>query len=121
MAKNQTVYVRPAVLTADEEAYIAIMALTGYRSTKAACTQEALSACRETLRSTEAVMLRAEKALAAARDDFVQAQWDFHNTILYAKAQVLSQYGPDSNEVQSLGIKKKSEYKASKRSRTKAG
>jgi len=34
-----------------------------------------------------------------------------HNAILGAKTQVLAQYGADSDAIQSLGLKKKSERK----------
>ena len=40
------------------------------------------------------------------------AEWDFHNVMLAVKEQVVAQYGKSSDQVQSLGLKKKSEYKA---------
>ena len=49
---------------------------------------------------------------AASRDDEVAAQWGFHDFILGAKTQVKAQYGDSSNEIQALGLKKKSEYKS---------
>jgi hypothetical protein len=39
----------------------------------------------------------------------VAAEWAFHNAILGVKEQVRAQFGPDSNEVQALGLVKKSE------------
>lgn len=50
--------------------------------------------------------------LDAARDDATAAEWDFHNGILGAKDQVIAQFGDDSNEVQGVGLKKKSDYKS---------
>jgi hypothetical protein len=50
--------------------------------------------------------------LDAARDDATAAEWEFHNALLEAKNQVKAQYGPDSNELQGLGLKKKSEFKS---------
>jgi len=44
-----------------------------------------------------------------ARDDATAAEWAFHNAILGVKKQVIAQYGEDSNEMQSLGLTKKSE------------
>jgi hypothetical protein len=55
--------------------------------------------------------VRALQALAAARDAAAAAEWAFHEGILGARAQVLAQYGPDSNAIQLLGLKKKSERK----------
>ncbi len=45
----------------------------------------------------------------AARDDATSAECDFHNVIIAAKQQVVAQYGVDSDEVQSVGLTKKSE------------
>ena len=50
----------------------------------------------------------AQHALAAARDATVAAEWALHDAMLGVKAQVLAQYGPDSDAIQSLGLKKKS-------------
>ena len=61
---------------------------------------------------------RAEQALASGHDNAVAAAWVFHNRVLSIKAQVEAQYGPSSNELQSLGIKKKSERKTPVRRKT---
>ncbi len=52
-------------------------------------------------------------AWKAARDQAVAAERAFHNKILGAKKQVVAQFGVDSDEVQAVGLKKKSEYKRS--------
>ena len=49
---------------------------------------------------------------ATARDDEIAKQWAFHDFIIGAKTQVNAQYGDSSNEIQALGLKKKSEYKS---------
>ena len=46
---------------------------------------------------------------AASRDDEIASQWAFHDYILGAKTQVKAQFGDSSNEIQALGLKKKSE------------
>jgi hypothetical protein len=61
--------------------------------------------------------LTAENALAAARDASRQAEWRFHNAMLAVKAQVIAQYGVSSDEVQALGLKKKSERRKPARRR----
>ena len=45
----------------------------------------------------------------AAYDSAVAAEWAFHNAMLGVKEQVRAQFGADSNEVQALGLVKKSE------------
>ena len=47
-----------------------------------------------------------------ARDRAVCSEWKLHNLILGAKKQVVAQYGEDSDEIQSVGLKKKSAYKS---------
>src|SRR5436190_10119249 len=55
----------------------------------------------------------------AARDDEIAAEWTFHDYILGVKTQVKTQFGDSSNEIQSVRLKKKSEYKsASKKAPT---
>jgi hypothetical protein len=53
------------------------------------------------------------------RDASRQAERRFHNAMLDAKTQVITQYGANSDEVQALGLKKRSEYKKSIRRRPK--
>ena len=48
---------------------------------------------------------------AAARDNACAAEWAFHELLLVVKDQVRAQFGPSSNEWQSLGQKKKSEIR----------
>jgi hypothetical protein len=45
----------------------------------------------------------------------VAPEWEFHNIIPGVKEQVIAQFGKNSNQVQALGFKKKSEYKAPRR------
>jgi len=40
------------------------------------------------------------------------AESEFHDFTLAVKEQVIAQYGKSSDQVQSLGLKKKTEYKA---------
>ncbi len=60
-------------------------------------------------------MEQTEKRLKESRQMHIAAEWEFHNMILGCKEQVIGQYGSDSNEIQALGLKKKSDYKAPKR------
>ncbi|MBD2463645.1 hypothetical protein H6G89_21830 [Oscillatoria sp. FACHB-1407] len=47
----------------------------------------------------------------AAVDAARQAEWEFHNAVLAMKGMVLGQFGPDSDQVQAIGLKKKSNRK----------
>jgi hypothetical protein len=55
--------------------------------------------------------LRRFGTCSSGTDNATAAEWVLHNAILGAKSQVEAQYGKDSNKYQSLGLKKKSEYK----------
>ncbi|MBI3363815.1 MAG: hypothetical protein HY033_02795, partial [Ignavibacteriae bacterium] len=50
-------------------------------------------------------------ALKAKRDAAVAAELAFHQAMLGVKEQVIAQYGKNSDQVASLGLKKKSEYR----------
>lgn len=118
MAKNETKRVPPGILVEDEEVYAAVKAITNYAPANEAYTQAKLDAAREALEAAHHALVQADAAAEAARDTLVARQWAFHNVILGTKDQVMAQYGPNSDEVQAVKLKKKSEYKAPKRKKT---
>ncbi|MEB3355465.1 MAG: hypothetical protein VKK04_01870 [Synechococcales bacterium] len=65
-----------------------------------------------TLRQKETEMAVLHKA---ATDACRQAEWRFHNCVMSMKESVRAQFGPDSNEAQAIGYKKKSERKRPRR------
>jgi hypothetical protein len=69
----------------------------------------ALAELGRAMEEAQQAEVRALQALAAARDAATAAEWALHEGMLGAKAQVIAQYGPDSNAVQLLGLKRKSE------------
>jgi len=111
MAKNQTIRLRPRYLQADLDAFMALKALPNYTANNPNYTTATGDSVLTALKDAQKAELLAQNALASARDNNVAAEWDFHNFILQAKSQVIALYGADSNEIQSLGLKKKSERK----------
>jgi hypothetical protein len=111
MAKDETRKINLATLTADEAAAVAVQAIPDYAPVKPALSKESVADCLAAWKAAQQAETLAEQALATAHDNTVAAEWDFHNLVLSVKAQVEAQYGPNSNELQSLGIKKKSERK----------
>ena len=111
MAKDQTQRIRPHQLQADREAHIALQALGDYRPANSAYTADKIGALLATMQAMQEAEVNAANALAAARDTATAAEWDFHNAMLGVKDQIIAQYGVDSDQVQSLGLKKKSEHK----------
>ena len=55
--------------------------------------------------------VKQEGLAAGARDTANAAEWAVHNFILGMKTQIIAQYGEDSDQVQAIGLKKKSERK----------
>ncbi len=114
MAKNQTVRLKPSLIQADKEAFAAASAITGYAPANNAFTIANGTTKTTTMVNKQTAEAQAYAAADTARDVAAAAEWDFHNYVLGLKAQVAAQFGDDSNELQSLGLKKKSEYKSPK-------
>ena len=56
----------------------------------------------------------------AAADAARLAEWEFHNAVLAMKEVVRGQFGADSNEAHSVGLKKKSDRKRPTRQKVAA-
>ncbi|MEA2204039.1 MAG: hypothetical protein QOE77_815 [Blastocatellia bacterium] len=111
MGKNETRRLNPTAIAEDQELLAALKDITGYAPANPAYTVAAITAIdarRATAYNTE---VQTTSAAEAARDNHVAVQWELHNALLAAKDQVTAQFGSDSNEVQAMKLKKKSEYK----------
>lgn len=111
MAKNQTRRITSAVLSADREAFDALQGIADYTPANPAYKTEAVKAARDRMDDLLREATQAEAAAVAKRDAATAGEWEFHNAMLGAKVQVEAQFGPDSDEFASLGMKKKSDYK----------
>jgi hypothetical protein len=111
MAANQAIALPQAILESDRASLVALKTLADYAPSNAAIGVEAVSALEARLRQAEEAELIASKALAAARDARTAAGWDLHNAMLSVKAAVIGQYGHNSDAVQAIGLKKKSDYR----------
>lgn len=105
MALHQNRKPSPEERKSDRAALLAIRDLHDYKPVNPAHSAEALTALEQALTQAEQEELRLQNALASARDKTTAAAWALRNSILGAKAAVIAQYGPDSNEVQTLGLK----------------
>ena len=111
MAKDQTKRISPAQLQADTDALTALQAITTYAPANAAYAKTAVDAKQTAMRAAQTAEVNAQNALLTARDAATAAEWDFHNALLGVKEQVIAQFGKSSDQLQSLGLKKKTEYK----------
>ena len=111
MAKDQTKRLNPAVLQEDKDVVAAITTLAPvYAPANAAYSLVNLQAASTAMGSAQATEVQKVADAAAARDAANAKEWAFHNTVLEAKRQVAAQYGSDSDQLQAIGLKKKSEY-----------
>ena len=119
MAKNETKRITPQQLQLDKDAFAALQTTAGYTPANTAYALPLITTVHTSLGTAQQLEAQANAAAAAARDNAVALEWEFHNLMLGAKDQVIAQFGRDSNEAQGVGLKKKSEYKA--RTRKAAG
>ena len=111
MAQIQTRRLTLTEITADRMVSIAVQELGDYAPADKTFTPAMLVSLERAMEQAQQAEIRAQNALAAARDAAFAAEWATHNAVLRTKAQVIAQYGPDSDAIQSLGLKKKSDRK----------
>jgi hypothetical protein len=117
MAKNATKRIKPSLLQADRDCFAALVSLAGYAPVNLRYALNVLRTTCEDLDEAQRTEAAALIAAAAARLKAISREWEFHNLMLGAKDQVVAQFGRDSNEAESVGLKKKSEYKTRARKR----
>ena len=111
MAKNQNNRLAPALIQTDLDSYTAWLGISTYAPANTAYAKTAVTAKYTAFKAAQDAELAAQVALATARDAAAAAEWDFHNTMLAVKEQVVAQFGKSSDQVQAFGLKKKTEYK----------
>ena len=112
MAKNETKRLTPKALSTNDAAMAALQKVSGYTPANSAYSMDKSAALAKSMKETRDTEAQAAAALKTARDNAVAAEWAVHNYMLGAKDQIAAQFGKNSNEFQSLGMKKKSEYKS---------
>ncbi|MCD9185534.1 MAG: hypothetical protein LUM44_03820 [Pyrinomonadaceae bacterium] len=115
MANKRTKRLRPAILQEDLDAFAALQAIEGYNPSNPAYTVEKGRAIFERIREDQTSEVQKDAAAEAQRDKAVNSEHDGHDFIQGMKNQVKAQYGEDSDEYASLGMKKKSEYRTGRR------
>ena len=103
------------VLQADLDCITALKVIEGYAPSNPADTLAALTDLQTRVAAAEEREFHLANSYAAARDDTVLLENERHKRVQSIKNQIRAQFGNDSNEVASLGLKKASERKAPKR------
>ena len=118
MADAKTRPLSPGQLQANLDAFAALKNIPGYNPANKDYEIADGDALQTTMDAAQVKSAQDEATAKASRDDEVAAQWAFHDFILGAKTQVKAQFGDSSNEIQALGLKKKSEYKSPSKKKT---
>ena len=111
MTQNHTKPLKPSVVAADRDSVSAVQAITDYAPANADYSTQSLFAAQTEMDAKLAAVAQAEAAFKAARDDATSATHHFHNKVIGMRDSVGAQYGKDSNQFQSVGRKKTTEYK----------
>ncbi|MBD2024275.1 hypothetical protein [Leptolyngbya sp. FACHB-711] len=101
----------PAVLNQDVDAFNGYRTIVGYSTKRFNATPEALQQAYQTMLAQQQAETEKLALYRAASDAARLAEWEFHNAVLAMKEVVKGQFGSDSNEAQSVGLKKKSDRK----------
>ena len=114
---SETIRVNPKQILKDIESYHAFGTMTDYKANNPANNRDVVDAAYARLRAAEQNAVVTQAAAAAGIDALIAARRDFHDVILGVKNEARALYGPSSDQVAALGLKKKSEQ--SKRTRVK--
>jgi hypothetical protein len=111
MPDNTTKPLRPAVLIADRESLAALKSIANYAPGNPDYLEQSLVAAETELDTKLGLAAQKEAEAKAARDDATASGWNFHRKIVGMRDAVGVQFGKNSNEFQTVGRKKTSEYK----------
>ena len=111
MAVNQSRRLSPEDLDADHEAVVAVQSIASYKPLNPVYNTGTLIELNTARDAAQRAEIQAQQALATARDIACAAEWALHNAVLGARTQMRAQFGDDSNEVQAIGLKKRSDRK----------
>lgn len=121
MAQDQTKSIKPSIIAADRDSVAAVQSLTDYKPANNDYTTQSLLEAQAEMDAKATASAQAEAAFKTARDEAVASTHRFHNKVVGMRDSVSAQFGKDSNQVQSVGRKKTTEYKKSTRKPNESG
>jgi hypothetical protein len=105
----------PKRIKQDVQAFQSLNTVSNYAPMRDEATEAGLQQRYQAMLDSQRQETEAEIQLKASRDQARQAEWEFHGAVLAMKQSVLGQFGPNSDEIQSLGYKRKSLRKRNRR------
>lgn len=103
------------VLQADLDSFAALQAISTYNPMNNDYKLDSITDIKDQMEESQTTETQALAAANSARDNATAKEWEFHERMLGAKDQVKAQFGVNSNELQAIGLKKKSDYKTGRR------
>ncbi|HEY9618257.1 MAG TPA: hypothetical protein V6C64_15530 [Microcoleaceae cyanobacterium] len=110
----------PQQLSQDIDALNGLGAIPFYSTNRPEATPENLQAVYQKMIAQQQNEVEKQATAKAAADAARLAEWQFHQAVLAMKEVVRGQFGSDSNEAQSVGLKKKSNRKRPTRTKVTA-
>lgn len=108
----------PQIINQDVDSLNGLKTIPNYKTSRREATSETLQQAYQTMLVQQQNETEKLALYRAASDATRLAEWEFHNTTLAMKEVVLGQFGSDSDEAQSVGLKKKSDRKRPARQKT---
>ncbi len=99
------------LISQDIDSLNGLKAVPTYNTTRPQASLETLQQTYQTMLAQQQIETERLALYRAATDAARLAEWEFHNAVLAMKESVRGQFGSDSNEAQSVGLKKKSDRK----------
>jgi hypothetical protein len=119
MTQADTKSLKPSVIAADRDSTAAVQSIADYAPANNDYSKQSLLAAQAEMDAKLTAVAQADAAFKAARDEAVASAHRFHNKVVGMRDSVGAQYGKDSNQFQSVGRKKTTEYKKPARRATK--
>jgi hypothetical protein len=103
-------------LDADVAAFQGLSTISNYVPTRSEATADGIQTAYDDMLSQQQREARLQATIKAATDAARRAEVEFHDRVIAMKESVRGQFGPNSDEAQAVGYKRKSEYKRPRRS-----
>lgn len=110
----------PQVINQDVDSLNGLKTIQDYSTKRKDATSEVLQQAYQAMLTQQQIETEKLAVYRAASDAARLAEWEFHNAVLAMKEVVKGQFGSDSNEAQSVGLKKKSDRKRPTRQKVTA-
>jgi len=111
-------FVSAKKISIDIDAFHALSTISNYTPVRSEATPEGIKAMYEVMLAKQQLETELTVKFKAAVDAARQAEVEFHDAVQAMKESVRAQFGPNSDEAQAVGYKKKSEYKRPRRRST---